>query len=179
MLEQRGAISLKVLTEANRASFGQACEHLRQLSFASAKRLVTQIFSIAIKQVEGVVPELVELPGLEGSLQGGEARGTMRLLDHKLAVDNSRARGNAAERIRQCAEPAGPVEALTGQQLDVLSTLACFKAITVEFDFVDPLAATGRLVRKLSEAWLHEGRQIAAIICILGSDLFDRLATEN
>src|SRR5690606_40902400 len=147
MLEQRGAIGVKVLTEANRASFGQACEHLRQLSFASAKGLVTQIFAIAINQVEGVVPELVELPGLEGSLQGGEARGTMRLLDHKLAVDNSRARGNAAEGIRQCAEPAGPVEALTGQRLDVISPPACLNAITVGLDFLDPPGASRRFGR--------------------------------
>ena len=84
---------------------------------------------------------------------------TFGIFHDELAVDQGRSAMLLAQQMREIAEAVGPVEPASRQQFDAISGEAGFNAIAVEFDFVNPLVALGRLRHQRCKTRFDECRK--------------------
>ena len=89
------ALFFHVLAQAERRLFWQ---DLLQGLLAPAQGLRAEVMAIRVQQIEDIVDEAVSLAGFERRLQRREARNTVLILDHDLAVDQRRAHRELADR---------------------------------------------------------------------------------
>src|SRR5437660_2893625 len=81
---------------------------------------------------------------------------TVLVLDHDLAVDQSRARGKCGDRARNVGKFFRPIEALAGEQAQAPMIEPRLHSITVEFDLVHPASAARRALAQRGKRGEHE-----------------------
>src|SRR6516225_11411545 len=95
--------------------FDQLC----QFGLALDQRHGGQIASIEMEKIEDIVNEALALPCLQRGLQLGKIRNAFLVLDHDLAVDQRRMRGQLGNGGGDVGKFLAPIEALAGEQADI------------------------------------------------------------
>ena len=91
-----------------------------------------------MEKIEDVIDEALALPCLQRRLQLGKTRNAFLVLDHDLAVDQRRLRGQLGDGGGDVRKFFGPIETLAGEQTDLAVVEPSLDAITVELDLVHP-----------------------------------------
>src|SRR5262249_44512789 len=157
MGEYGRAVALDVLVEAQaKASFGQ---HTSKRGLAHFQRIAPHVVAVQLDQVESVQERAVIMAAVANEIERGNA---VVIAGNSLAVDDTRARAQAGERLDDQREAVGQVIAGAAVEPHALAVLARDDAETIVLNLVHPRIAARRLRRFGGQAGRNEaGRKSA------------------
>src|SRR5665213_2307046 len=119
----------------------------------------SEIFTVAMQQVESIIRHAVGAAILEVLLQPGKARNAVFTFHYQFAVDQCSFGLHGSDSIGDSEKFFCPVKAAPGQQLDLALGKPRLDSVAVEFDLMDPVVALRRAVGESGETGLNKSWQ--------------------
>src|SRR5205814_1040331 len=152
------AIAFEMLVEQNA---GMAClaQQVLQHPLALVERRWSDILTVKVEKIENIVGKALTPTAGESRLQDGVVGSTFFVGGDHLAVEYGCVDGDSRESRRKGSEPLGPIIASPGEKLRASAAHVRLNAITVIFDFMEPLRAFRRLIAEGGKARLDDSGQ--------------------
>jgi hypothetical protein len=117
--------------------------------------LLAKVLAIEMEQIEGIEDYALGLPP-HSEAQCLKVRNTVTVLDNGLTINNCGLAAEIGSGTDDGGETVSPIVSIPAKDTHLAAIKHHLRAITIVFDFVNPVLALRRLIDRGSKLWLDE-----------------------